>query len=397
MRITPRRLILLKAVLVIFILAAMLILAEIAASLLIPPPRNFYIWPPNLEKIFTPRQDIMPGTSKRVYFRTNSYGLRSYEPVPDDDYRILVLGGSAAECLYLNQKETWPRLLISLLKKEKPNLKVWVGNGGRSGQNSRDHIFHLQHLPLRALDVDAIIILAGVNDLLLRLRRDEAYDPNYLKRPGAAGVQLDHAFLFVPPQYSIPPPPFYKRTGLWRMAKRIKRRYFSERPQDPEGEVLLDWRKNRRDASELREKLPEMDGALREYVSNIDRIIEFASKKGIRLIFLTQPALWKSGLTPEEESRLWMGGVGNFKARPGQPYYRAEALARGLDEYNSLLESFCRWRGVECFDLASATPGNTEIFYDDCHFTEEGSARVARLISRYLLERPPWKLPLYED
>lgn len=397
MKISPRRLILLKAALVISILAALLILAEIAASLLIPPPRNFYIWPPGLEKIFAPRPDIMPGTSAKVYFRTNSYGLRSYEPVPDDDYRILVLGGSAAECLYLNQKETWPRLLISYLHKEKPNLKVWVGNGGRSGQNSRDHIFHLRHLPLRALDVDAIIILAGVNDLLLRLRQDDHYNPHYLKQPGAAGAQLDHAFLFVPPQYSLPPPPFYKQTGLWRMTKRIKRRFFSGRPQDPKGEVLLAWRQNRKGASELREKLPEMEGALREYAANIDRIIELASKKGIRLIFLTQPALWKSGLTPEEKSRLWMGGVGNFKTREGQPYYLPEALARGLDDYNSLLESFCRWRGVECFDLASRIPENTEIFYDDCHFTEKGSALVASEISGYLLNRPPWQLPAFED
>jgi hypothetical protein len=387
----------LKTILCFCIAGVILSLLEIAATLLIPPPTNFYIWPPGMEKNFTPRPDIMPGTSKKVWFRTNSYGLRSYEPAPNDDYRILVLGGSAAECLYLDQKAAWPRLLISYLEEEQPGIKVWVGNGARSGQNTRDHILHLHYLPLRALDLDAIIILSGVNDLLLRLRQDEQYDPDYLKRAGAVENQLDHAFLFVPYQYSLPPPPFYKKMGLWRAAKRIRRILFGERPQDPEGKILLTWRENRRRASEWREKLPELEPGLREYVLNIDQIIELASIKGIRLIFLTQPALWKSELTQEEESRLWMGGVGNFQTRPGQPYYTPEALERGLDNYNNLLKSFCRWRGVECLDLASRIPKNTDVFYDDCHFTVKGSELAAREIVNYLLNTPPWQLPAFEN
>lgn len=381
----------LKAALSICVVSGIVLLAEIAASSLFPPPAGFYIWPPRIERYFTPRPDIMPGTSEKVWFRTNSHGLRGYEPSPDDDYRILVLNGSAAECLYLDQKLTWPRLLITCLQEERPDIKIWVGNGARSGLNSRDHLFHLQYLPLRALDVNAIVVLIGVNDLALRLRQDKGYDPHYLKQPGAADVQLDHAFLFIPPRYSIPPPPLYKKTGLWRAAKRVKRLLPFERPQDPEGKIFLTWRENRREAGELRDKLPELEPALREYVSNIARLVDMASTKGIRIIFLTQPALWKSAMSPEEEARLWMGGVGDFKNRKGQPYYTPEALARGLDAYNSFLKNYCRLRGVECFDLASRVPPETEYFYDDCHLTVKGSKLVAREITDYLLNKPPWK------
>jgi hypothetical protein len=383
----------LKTALALCIAAAIVVILEIAASFLFPPPDEFYIWPPGIERILTPRQDIMPGTSPRVWFRTNSYGLRSYEPSPDDDYRILVLGGSAAECLYLDQKATWPRLLIAGLHEQQPEIKVWVGNGGHSGQNSRDHIFHLQYLPIRILDPDAIVILMGVNDFLLRLRQDEDYNPHYLEEAGAANVQLDHAFLSVPPQYSLPPPPFFKRTGLWRVAKRVKKRFFSERPQDPEGKILLQWRKNRQEARELRDQLPEMKPALTEYVSNINQIIDLASIRGLRVVFLTQPALWKNDMTPEEQERLWMGGVGNFKVQGGQPYYTPGALAQGLNTYNELLKSICQWRGVECFDLAVKIPPSTDFFYDDCHYTVKGSQKVADEICRYLLEKPPWKIP----
>jgi hypothetical protein len=208
---------LLKIALAGGILAAGIVILNLVAGHLAPPPENFYIWPPNLERTFVPDQKILPGTSPRAWFRTNSFGLRSYNPAPNDDYRILVLGGSAAECLYLNQRQTWPRLILESLNQARPGLQTWVGNGGRSGQTSRDHIFHLKYLPLRALDIDAAVILIGANDLQLRLQQGDSYDPKYLERPGAELAQIDRAFLSVPYPFITPPSPFTRRpaSGGW--------------------------------------------------------------------------------------------------------------------------------------------------------------------------------------
>jgi hypothetical protein len=373
------------------ILAAIgLLLIELFCRRLIPPPDNFYIWPPGIERTYTPDQKILPGTSPRVWFRTNSYGLRSFNPIPTDDYRILVLGGGAAECLYLNQRETWPRRIISRLQEAPPQLRIWVGNGGRIGQNSRDNILHLHKLPLKALDVDAIIILTVVDDLLLPLRQGAGYNPDYMEQPGSYTRQLDHAFRFVPYQYSLPSPPFFKKLGIWRVAKRIFLHFFGERPQDPGGKMIAKCRKNRQESDIRLEELPDMGPALDEYKNNLAKIIEIAVRKDIRIIFVTQPALWKGNMSPEEQERLWMGGVGQFKTVPGQPYYTPGALAKALETYNSLLTSFCRWKGVEYIDLAARFPRNTELFYDDCHFTVKGSEYIAREISAYLLSKPPW-------
>ncbi len=380
----------LKICMAVILAGIVLLLIELFCRRLIPPPDNFYIWPPGIERTYTPDQEILPGTSPRVWFRTNSYGLRSYNPIPTDDYRILVLGGGAAECLYLNQRETWPRRIISLLHEAPPQLRVWVGNGGRIGQNSRDNILQLEKLPLKALDVDAIVILTGVDDLLLRLRQGEGYDPDYLEKPGAYTHQLDHAFRFVPYQYSLPSPPFYKKLGVWRVAKRIYLRFFGERPQDPGGRMITRWRENREQSDIRLDQLPNLGPGLDEYKNNLDKIIDSAVRRGIRIIFVSQPALWKKNMLPEEKERLWMGGIGQFKTVPGQPYYTPEALAKGLETYNSLLASFCRWKGVEYIDSAARFPRDTDLFYDDCHFTIKGSERIARVISDYLLSRPPW-------
>ncbi len=383
-----------KITLILLIILGGLFILELAARRLSPPPDNFYIWPPNLERTFTPDQEILPGTSPRAWFRTNAFGLRSYNPSPTDDYRILVLGGSAAECLYLNQRETWPRLIAENLNRDRPRLQTWVGNGGRSGQTSRDHIFHLRYLPLRALDIDALVILIGANDLQLRLQRGESYDPRYLEQPGAELAQIDRAFLWVPYPFIRPPLPFYKKLGLWRMARRVARRFLGERPQDPRGRVIALWRDNRRESPVRLESLPEMEIGLREYLTNLKIIADLASKKGIRLIFATQPALWKDNMDPEEEDLLWGGGVGYFKTRPGQPYYTPKALATGLEFYNKILIAAGRQWEIECIDLAGDFPRTSEYFYDDLHFTLKGSALVAEKISGYLAGRPPYNLPV---
>lgn len=83
----------LKICMAIILAAIGMLLIELFCRRLIPPPDNFYIWPPGIERTYRPDQKILPGTSPRVWFRTNSYGLRSYNPIPTDDYRILVLGG----------------------------------------------------------------------------------------------------------------------------------------------------------------------------------------------------------------------------------------------------------------------------------------------------------------
>ena len=71
----------------------------------------------------------------------------------------------------------------------------------------------------------------------------------------------------------------------------------------------------------------------------------------------------------------------------GLAYIRARAMRL----YNDTLLEVCRRRGVECLDLAAQVEPNTDNFYDDAHFTEQGSATLAALIADYLLASSPLK------
>jgi hypothetical protein len=60
-----------------------------------------------------------------------------------------------------------------------------------------------------------------------------------------------------------------------------------------------------------------------------------------------------------------------------------------MQRYNETLLRVCRERGVECIDAAARLPKDASIFWDDAHFTEEGSRRLAQIVADHLLEREP--------
>ena len=124
------------------------------------------------------------------------------------------------------------------------------------------------------------------------------------------------------------------------------------------------------------------------YVRNLDRIIDLAQEVDVRVILVTQPTLWREDLSEYELSRLWAGGP-PFDRPTGSVYYTPEALAHAVALYNEALMALCVERGVECLDAAAQVTRTTAMFYDDTHFTEAGSSRLADLLADHLLARQP--------
>jgi lysophospholipase L1-like esterase len=331
----------------------------------------------------------MPGVSGDSEFITNSIGVRGDEIAPQHAYRILAIGGSTTLCGYLDQSEMWPHLLQETLNRSNPNKETWVGNGGVSGLTTRHHLVALQHLPLKELKIDAVILLTGVNDLSRRLSHDRDYDPDFLERPEAKGELLAETFTGTYDSYSEDP--FYKRTATWQLLRRAKRLMSKGNVEDVDGRIYVTWREHRRRATEIRNELPDLSAALGEYTRNVSQIIDVVQEKSIRLIVMTQPAMWKPGLPQNLESLLWLGGVGDFQKDSGKPYYSAAALEKGMKAYNDALLRICRERQVECLDLASMLEKDTTVFYDDVHFNESGSRKVAEALARHMLDRSSFR------
>jgi len=361
------------------------------AGLRLISPDQYFVSPPGTRAVFRPSSEIMPGVEGESHFSINEHGLRGDAFSADQTYRILAVGGSATECLFLDDKEAWPYLLQEILNaKAELGKPIWIGNAARSGLNSRNHIVQVERLTAQYPRVDALLILVGVNDLLYRLQADKQYRPF----PGVEGLSSDEYQALMASSFSVLPSrsvqfPLYVPMELSSRLQAIKRRFFdAHNPaliQDDAGKIYLEWRKNRRSASSLRTSLPDLSTALEEYARNLNRMIDDANTKQIKIIFVAQPAMWRSELTKEEENLLWMGGVGDYQTEPGHEYYSSAVLAQALNVYNKTLLATCRNRNIQCIDLASQLPINTSVFYDDVHFNESGSRQVARVIGAELL------------
>ncbi|MEW6074592.1 MAG: SGNH/GDSL hydrolase family protein [Planctomycetota bacterium] len=357
-----------------------------------PEAERCAVWWPNLRKVFRPAAGVMPGVAGEKRFAASSLRFRGREIHAGARFRILAIGGSTTECLFLDQDEAWPERVGAILTERGGAGEVWAGNAARSGLSTRDHVVQLRLLaPLLAeIGIDLVVVLAGANDLALRLSEDEAYDPRALERPEVVAEIVPRAFQRVPLGEDRHRP-LWKRSALYSILGRIwNRRFGEEAVVDEAGAVYAQWRVHRAGAARIREELPDLASALGEYRRNLHGIADLAKRIGARTLFLTQPALWRADLAPEELAMLWFGGVGPFQTREGCEYYSAAALRAGLDRYNAATLAVARARGVEAVDLAAHVPRDLAHFYDDLHFNEQGSAAVAEVVAAHLLARPPF-------
>lgn len=359
---------------------------EFVARALRPTPDSYDIHPRNLSRVLRPARGIMPGITGDSLYKTNSHGVRGDELSPSRHPRIIALGGSTVECLYLDQTEAWPQLVQDSLNSVSPGHSVWIGNAGKSGLTSRHHLVQLDRLPLEEWDIDTVLLLVGANDLLKRLARDARYDPLYNQGKNWERQLLREAF------YSFPGRDrgqFFRFPAIRGVLRQVRSQLRTDIVQDNAGLVYAKWRLHRRQATTIRTQLPDLRSALEEFSRNLDQIIGIARGKGIRPILVTQPAIWQEGLSDYAQSLLWVGGVGRYQELPDQPYYSVMALSSGLALYNSTLIETCkRWK-VQCIDLATLLPRDTLLFYDDVHVNEEGAQKVAEIISHHLMS---WQL-----
>ena len=351
---------------------------------------GYLVWPQWMKHKNIPAPGIFAGIEGESRFETNGLGIRGPEfgSSRKKEYRILFLGGSATECFYLDQDETWPAIIGATLPATADGRKIWAGNIGRSGHNSRDHVMEMRLL-VPHLPVDAIVVMMGVNDLGLRLAQDAAHNPDFLSTEENVAYQIRHAFTVRPDD---PNQPFYRKGVVGRLlgldpdvAKRKPHQVV-----DNAGMIFQKWRDYRR-VGEMIAALPPMEAALGEYARNAEEIARRGKEAGIRVIFVTQPALWRGGLSEKEAGTLWMGGIGDYQEKSGARYYTPEGLGEGLAAYNRIVLDLCAKSGADCFDLAPLVKQDLSTFYDDCHFNKAGARSVAAEIVKFLSSRPPFR------
>jgi lysophospholipase L1-like esterase len=315
-------------------------------------PRNY--------AVTTISEDGLAGMERESHFTTNNMGFRGPElvmPKPADEFRVFLVGGSTAECFYLDDDDALGAVLDEVLA---PRVAVY--NVGLSGAASDDHVAMIGQR-LVHLEPDLVVVFAGINDLTRSI-----YDYDYL--------------------HYVEPKPAYRKSWYKRaiLTSQIARRlYFLRQRLDPSDRELLEERRlesNYAGKIGLQRTIPPVDTAPRTdpnaYRRNLETIVGVAEAHGFGLALMTQQTTWNSTVDPEARRWHWM------RYRRGVTYSE-ERMDAAMEELNGVMRGIGAGFAVPVCDLVVEIPKSLEYFYDDCHFNIAGARAAGLALARTLV------------
>lgn len=367
-----------KLALLLVSLVLCLVALEIGLRLFWHP--QLTAWQRNIKTEIAIDPAIIRGVAGPAHIVTNSMGIRGDEVSTEraSEYRILAIGGSTTECLLNDQPNTWPALLQTRLGNIS-GRKVWVGNVGHGGFDSRHHVIEMKYM-LDQYKPDAVVILMGGNDQGLILGEGMSYDPHFVDNGRKMRLLAMRDFIETPVAVMQHEEPVFlkslRNSHVFMMAREARgwlwlmtRHGFVHNV-----EMYRQLRESRRKAWLVVNDTPDLKLGLDGYARNIREIIRLAKERRVRLIFMTQPILLQPNMSQEMLDQIWAGWIGDPSLNI---YWSPEVAAAVTDKLNSLMMEISQQEGIECLDLAAKVPKSLDVFFDHCHFTDYGCSLVA--------------------
>lgn len=354
---------------------------------------RYYVWAPNLRLELHPDPMVLPELERQVRIEINGYGERGHEPPRSGSnvYRILAAGGSAVECILLDQPTSWPGRLEHILNMAE-NLQalgaacVHVGNIGKSGTASAHLNVTFQKVLPQYRSLNAIIVMAGGNDVWnwLQVGAPSAY------RPSPASI-TETCFTCPGRRFSWNP----RSTALNQARKEVMIRWLKPvNIRQNTGRWMGRARLMRTNAREIRNSVDDPREMLANFESNFREALVNAKRYARRVIVALQPWFAKEHYTPEELAHMWSGGMGNpYRGDKITIYYTLEVCCRLLSLVNDRAVKIADELGIEHLDLMPVLTPGLENYYDFIHFTPAGARVVAEALARFFLRLRGDQLP----
>ncbi len=354
------------------------VLAELAARAWLARRGRYYVWAPGARMRLEIDTTTLPTLEPVAEHAINSDGERGGEAPPDEGtYRVLVVGGSAAECYYLDQKSQWPHVLEEVLSRP-DNLarlgarRVHVGNIARSLVTCR-HVDRILEKTLeRYKKLDAIVFLVGASDVVTWMEQGTPAKIDDSPIP-ASQVFAQH-----------PEPPFAwtpKKAALRRIASSAKRRLLKPvEVRERAGKRLADVRAMRSNATTLVTTPPDPAPMIEHFGRWFERCLVRARAKAPLVLAVRQPWLEKR-FTPEEERWLWSYAVGRPYHQKCTTYFAHEAAWSLLRAVDRRADEVATRLGIPQVDLMPLLPADFVTWYDEQHHTPHGCRLVGEAVA----------------
>jgi len=363
--------------------AVALLAAELGSRWWIRHRTGYHVWPPGLRLELHQDANLFPEAEPRVRFEVNADGERGRDVRGDEPglFRILVAGGSPAECFALDQPTSWPGALERLLNdanhlRTLGASRAHVGNIGRGGIASEHLDVIFQHALPQYRHLSLIVVLVGGNDVFQWLEQGapESIPLSSVRPADVFQDQPGQRFGWTP-----------RRCAAIELARRLRRSWL--RPLEVREQAAA-WvtkaRTMRAQASELRTSVPDPAVMVDHFEHHFRRLLLRARTHADRVLVVRQP-WFETDYTPEEAGRLWHGGLGKAWKQTISVYYAQDILNCLMALVDARAAAVASELGIQHLDLRPVLAPSLENYYDFVHYTPSGAAIVARTVAEAIL------------
>ena len=359
-----------------------LILAAVGAELLARAwmkRGGYFPFVPHMRQRFELDLDTLPSLVSPVRLEINSRGERGSEPPADheDALRILVAGGSGAECYLLDQDQAWPAVMEHSLGKARQSVgskgnKVHVGNISRSLLTCASQAQVLEKSLVRYPKLDLVMTYVGAADVVAWLEKGTPEQ--------VPDADLPQDFLF----QQNPKTRFtwsLKSCALRRLAIRITRR--SLKPVEHRQNVGRSIARNRimrANATHWIDQVPDSTPMEQCFERNLRRMIAAVQEHGAKVMIVRQPWLNRN-FTEQEKLQLWNFGHGRPLERELDTYYTLPVVRQLLETLDRVQIRVAQELDLPVLGLMDELPMDFDHFYDHFHLTPRGAAWVGQRVA----------------
>ncbi|MEM7543015.1 MAG: SGNH/GDSL hydrolase family protein [Pseudomonadota bacterium] len=317
-------------------------------EILLPANMSYNIANPGVDKL-----------DERILHSKNSLGFRGAEPPAEltSSLSIITVGGSTTESFYLSDGDPWPAVLGRGLADNFDGL--WMNNAGFDGHSSFGHIVLFKDY-LAHLRPKVVIFLVGANDMasegLNFFDKKVMRDPTSLRGFGnwLAGYSETVALGLNLIRYAM----------TWWIGVAHLQTDLAHTP-----------RIKTKDAHWLRLREEHLATHIPRFKKRLQTLVDLARRHRVMPVFLTQPALYGSGVDPTSGIALDDLKVSDLDGR---------TQWRLLELYNDATRSFGGHDEVFVIDLATQMAKDSKYYYDFLHHTKAGAAELARIVDAAL-------------
>jgi lysophospholipase L1-like esterase len=283
----------------------------------------------------------------RGHVTVNRLGFRGDElsmPKPGNTLRLAFLGASTTWCAEVSSnRHVWAHQVAADLQRAFPQVQVDYVNAGVPGYTMESILSALTHR-VAPLSPDVIVIYEASNNLTGEMRHLAA------QRGIIASDQFQD--LSWPSQYSL----------LWHLVEKNLRLLSAERMA-------------RNQTARLDVDAATLGAHYRRVLTEVVREAQRQAKVVALATFSIQPRREQS-----QERKLQASSSALYY----MPFLHPDTVIAAFERYNQVARDVARETGVILIEGEHDIPGDSAHFHDSVHFTDAGSAAMARRVGHAL-------------